>query len=65
MLKGIKKGGTFLLNRLWTVEETIQHLPDFVKRQLADADVKFYILNATKKAMATGVMPMNQESWPP
>jgi pyruvate-ferredoxin/flavodoxin oxidoreductase len=55
MLKGIKKGGTFLLNSLWSAEETVKHLPDFVKRQLADAEVKFYILNATKIAEDLGM----------
>ncbi|NNM66760.1 MAG: pyruvate:ferredoxin (flavodoxin) oxidoreductase, partial [Spirochaetales bacterium] len=55
MLKGIKKGGTFLLNSLWSAEETVQHLPDFVKKQLADAEVNFYILNATKIAEELGM----------
>ncbi len=55
MLKGIKKGGTFLLNSLWDAEETKKHLPDFVKKQLAEADVKFYILNATKIAEDLGM----------
>jgi pyruvate-ferredoxin/flavodoxin oxidoreductase len=55
MLKGIKKGGTFLLNSLWSADETVKHLPDFVKKQLADADVKFYILNATKIAEDLGM----------
>jgi pyruvate-ferredoxin/flavodoxin oxidoreductase len=55
MLKGIKKGGTFLLNSLWSAEETVKHLPDFVKKQLADADVKFYVLNATKIAEDLGM----------
>ncbi len=55
MLKGIKKGGTFLLNSLWTAEETVKRLPDFVKKQLADADVKFYVLNATKIAEDLGM----------
>ncbi len=55
MLKGIKKGGTFLLNSLWDAEETKKRLPEFVKKQLADAEVKFYILNATKIAEDLGM----------
>ncbi|HTH13746.1 MAG TPA: pyruvate:ferredoxin (flavodoxin) oxidoreductase, partial [Spirochaetia bacterium] len=55
MLKGIKKGGTFLLNSLWNAEETARRLPDFVKKQLADAEAKFYILNATKIAEDLGM----------
>ena len=55
MLKGIKKGGTFLLNSIWDVEETKKRLPDQMKKQLADNDVKFYILNATKVAAEIGL----------
>jgi pyruvate-ferredoxin/flavodoxin oxidoreductase len=55
MLKGIKKGGTFLLNSIWDAEETKKRLPDSVKKQLADSDVKFYILNATKIAEEIGL----------
>jgi pyruvate-ferredoxin/flavodoxin oxidoreductase len=55
MLKGIKKGGTFLLNSIWDAEETKKRLPDSVKKQLADNDVKFYILNATKIAEEIGL----------
>ncbi|HOU83580.1 MAG TPA: pyruvate:ferredoxin (flavodoxin) oxidoreductase [Spirochaetota bacterium] len=55
MLKGIKKGGTFLLNSIWDAEETKKHLPEKVKKQLADADVKFYIINATKIAEDLGM----------
>ena len=32
MLKGLKKGGTFLLNSIWDAEGTIKHLPDSVKK---------------------------------
>ncbi|MEJ1729987.1 2-oxoacid:acceptor oxidoreductase family protein, partial [Escherichia coli] len=39
ILKGIKKGGTFLLNSLWDAEETKKHLPDFVKRTLAEKNI--------------------------
>jgi Pyruvate/2-oxoacid:ferredoxin oxidoreductase gamma subunit len=47
MLKGIKKGGTFLLNSIWDAEETKKRLPARVKRQLAKQAVQFYIINAT------------------
>ncbi|HHV04888.1 MAG: pyruvate:ferredoxin (flavodoxin) oxidoreductase [Bacteroidales bacterium] len=55
ILKGIKKGGTFLLNSLWDAEETKKHLPDFVKRTLAEKNIKFYIINATKIADEIGL----------
>ncbi|MEI8094652.1 MAG: pyruvate:ferredoxin (flavodoxin) oxidoreductase [Spirochaetales bacterium] len=55
MLKGIKKGGTFLLNSLWSADETKKHLPDYVKAQLAQNNVQFYILNATDIAEELGM----------
>jgi len=55
MLRGIKKGGTFLLNSIWDVEETKKRLPDLMKKQIADNDVKVYILNATKVAEEIGL----------
>ncbi|HOG25862.1 MAG TPA: pyruvate:ferredoxin (flavodoxin) oxidoreductase [Bacteroidales bacterium] len=55
ILKGIKKGGTFLLNSLWDAEETKKQLPDFVKRTLAEKNINFYIINATKIAEEIGL----------
>ncbi len=55
MLKGLKKGGTFLLNSIWTIEETKQHLPDHIKKYLAENEIKMYIINATKIAEDIGL----------
>ncbi len=55
MLKGLKKGGTFLLNSLWNEEETKKRLPDHIKKYLADNDIKFYIINATEIAEKIGL----------
>lgn len=55
MLKGLKKGGTFLLNSIWDVEETKTKLPDNVKKYLAANDIKFYIINATEIAQRIGL----------
>ncbi|MEA3504088.1 MAG: pyruvate:ferredoxin (flavodoxin) oxidoreductase, partial [Bacteroidota bacterium] len=55
MLKGLKKGGGFLLNSVWDKDETIKHLPNSVKKYLADNDIKFYIINATKIAEEIGL----------
>lgn len=55
MLKGLKKGGTFLLNSLWSQEETLNHIPDKIKRYLADNDINFYIINATVIAEEIGL----------
>lgn len=55
ILRGIKKGGTFLLNSLWDAEETKKQLPDFVKRTLIDKNINFYIINATMIADEIGL----------
>lgn len=55
MLKGLKKGGTFLLNSIWEKEEVVNHLPNDVKKYLADKEINFYILNATKIAEDIGL----------
>ncbi|WP_353894157.1 pyruvate:ferredoxin (flavodoxin) oxidoreductase [Proteinivorax hydrogeniformans] len=46
VLKGLKPGGTFLLNCLWSPEELEEKLPAHMKRYIAENDIKFYILNA-------------------
>ncbi len=55
VLRGIKKGGTFLLNSSYSLEETKKRLPDFVKRTLADKKINFYIINATAIAEEIGL----------
>ncbi len=55
MLKGLKKGGTFLLNSIWDVEETKKRLPDSMKKYMAENEIKFYIINATKIAQEIGL----------
>lgn len=55
ILAGLKNGGTFLLNSIWSVEETKEKLPDNVKKYLADNNIKFYIINATKIAEDIGL----------
>ncbi|KAA6225076.1 MULTISPECIES: pyruvate:ferredoxin (flavodoxin) oxidoreductase [unclassified Campylobacter] len=55
VLAGIRHGGTFLLNSIWSAQETIRQLPDNVKKVLAQKEVKFYIINATKLARDIGL----------
>ena len=55
MLKGLKKGGTFLLNSIWDAEETKKKLPDTMKKYMAENDIQFYIINATKIAEEIGL----------
>lgn len=55
MLKGLKKGGTFLLNSIWDEEETKERLPNSVRKYLAENEINFYIINATKIAEEIGL----------
>jgi pyruvate-ferredoxin/flavodoxin oxidoreductase len=55
MLKGLKKGGTFLLNSIWDAEETKKRLPDTVKKYLAENKISFYTINATEIATQIGL----------
>ena len=54
-LKGLKKGGTFLLNSIWDDEETKKRLPDHMKKYLAENNINFYIINATAIAEELGL----------
>jgi len=53
--RGLKKGGTFLLNSLWSKEEVGRHLPDHVKKYFAENDITLYIINATRIASEIGL----------
>ncbi|NOY51251.1 MAG: pyruvate:ferredoxin (flavodoxin) oxidoreductase [Chlorobi bacterium] len=55
MLKGMKKGGTFLLNSIWDEEETKRRLPDSMKKFMAENKIRFYTINATKEAAEIGL----------
>ena len=55
ILKGLKKGGTFLLNSIWDVETTKEKLPDSMKKYLAENDIQFYMINATQIAEDIGL----------
>ena len=55
VLTGLKKGGTFLLNCTWTVEELESALPGNIKRYIADNNIKFYIIDAVKIAQEIGL----------
>ncbi len=55
VLKGIKQGGTLLLNSLWDEEQTKANIPDHVKAVIAKKNIKVYIINATKIAAEIGL----------
>ncbi len=53
--KGLKKGGTFLLNSIWSSDEIEEKLPNKIKKYLAENDIKAYMINATKIAKEIGL----------
>lgn len=55
MIQNLKKGGTFLLNTTFTPEEIEDRIPNRVKKQLADKEAKFFIIDATKIAEEIGM----------
>ncbi len=57
VLDGLKKGGTFLLNCVWTPEELNEKLPANVKRYIAENDINFYTINAVDVAVKVGLGP--------
>jgi pyruvate-ferredoxin/flavodoxin oxidoreductase len=55
MLKGLKQGGTFLLNTQTSADDIETLLPNKVKRQLAIKKANFYIINAVDLAYEIGL----------
>jgi pyruvate-ferredoxin/flavodoxin oxidoreductase len=55
LLKGIKPGGTFLLNTVWDEDKLERHLPAQMKRDLAEKNIQFYTINAIKIAANAGL----------
>ncbi|MFD1317455.1 pyruvate:ferredoxin (flavodoxin) oxidoreductase [Loigolactobacillus zhaoyuanensis] len=55
LLKGLKTGGTFLLNTPWTPEKVKAILPKKLKRYLGEHQIKFYVINALAIAQHCGL----------
>ncbi len=55
LLKGLKDGGTFLLNTVWDEEKVKQHLPKKLKKYIAEHDINFYIINAMDISVKNGL----------
>ena len=55
LLKGIKPGGTFVLNCPWEGKELEENLPPHLKRTLAEKKVKFYTIDAISIAGKLGL----------
>lgn len=55
LLRGLKDGGVFLLNTLWNEEELEEHLPGELKSYIANHNIEFYTINASKIAAEIGL----------
>lgn len=55
VLEGIKQNGTFLLNAPWSDEELEKELPDTVKKEIAEKNLQFYIIDAESLATKVGL----------
>ncbi|MDD7305918.1 MAG: pyruvate:ferredoxin (flavodoxin) oxidoreductase [Peptoniphilaceae bacterium] len=55
LLKGLKDGGTFLLNCQWSEDELDSHLPASMKRYMYDHKINFYIIDASDIAVEIGL----------
>ena len=55
VLEGLKPGGKFLLNTLWTPEQLDEKLPAYMRRYIAENNIEVYTLNAIKIAQEVGL----------
>ena len=55
LLEGLKDGGIFLLNTVWSKDELEKHLPGAMKRYLAKHNINFYIIDASHIAEKIGL----------
>ncbi len=53
--RGLRNGGTFLLNTIWEDDELAKNLPAKVKKYFADHNITVYYINATKIAQEIGL----------
>jgi pyruvate-ferredoxin/flavodoxin oxidoreductase len=55
LLEGIKENGTFVLNTSWNLQEMEGHLPNSLKKTIANKKLKFYVIDAVKIAEEVGL----------
>ncbi len=55
VLKPILPGGIFLLNSIYGPEEVWNYLPQEIQQTIIDRNLRFYVIDATKVAEATGM----------
>ena len=55
VVRGLRDGGTFLLNTIWEGDELAKNLPNKIKRYFAQHNITVYYINATKIAQEIGL----------
>lgn len=55
LLKGLNKGGTFVLNCPWSVDELEEKIPAPIRSYIAKNNIDFYIIDALKIASEVGL----------
>ena len=55
VIRGLRDGGTFLLNTTRNDEELVKNLPNNIKRYFAEHNITVYYINATKIAQEIGL----------
>lgn len=55
LLKGLRDGGTFVLNTQWSDEELDTKLPHKMKKYLAEKNIQFYTVDAVKIGQELGL----------
>ncbi|NLY46787.1 MAG: pyruvate:ferredoxin (flavodoxin) oxidoreductase [Tissierella sp.] len=55
LVMGLKKGGTFVLNCPWEVNELEENIPASIREYIAKNDINFYIIDALKIASEVGL----------
>ncbi|MTI69765.1 MAG: pyruvate:ferredoxin (flavodoxin) oxidoreductase [Firmicutes bacterium] len=55
LLEGLKKQGTFVLNCPWNQEELEEKLPNNIKKEIAQKEANFYVIDAVKIAKDIGL----------
>ncbi|MDU1316631.1 pyruvate:ferredoxin (flavodoxin) oxidoreductase [Anaerococcus hydrogenalis] len=55
LVKNLKEGGIFLLNTIWSEEELEDHIPNYLLKEIAEKNIKFYTVNASKIAQEVGL----------
>lgn len=53
--RGLRDGGTFLLNTIWSGDDLVKNLPNKVKAYFAKHNITVYYINATKIAQEIGL----------